>query len=227
MKSVLFTLLLMMISSSVFADAHVWYDKYAGIDKIKKVVVFPVVGTKNIVGVEDVWKDFLTKRVKGTYFTLLQPENTQMSLIMEANTEYEKLLKTFSSEQDRAKAVKDITGADAYLVCKIRDNSVQRDWSPEKTCYVTIDEYTVESGGPDGYKKYNESSHEERFVVEGQYVYLHLLNLEYCLYNTSGQKIMLMNNQLQEYGTSEKDQFEDLLKEFAKELQKAKKNVGK
>ena len=38
---------------------------------------------------------------------------------------------------------------------------------------------------------------------------------------------MLMNNQLQEYGTSEKDQFEDLLKEFAKELQKAKKNVGK
>lgn len=227
MKSLLFTLLLIMISSSVFANAHVWYDKYAGIDKIKKVVVFPVVGTKNIVGVEDVWKDFLTKRVKGTYFTLLQPENTQMSLIMEANTEYEKLLKTFSSEQDRAKAVKDITGADAYLVCKIRDNSVQRDWSPEKTCYVTIDEYTVESGGPDGYKKYNESSHEERFVVEGQYVYLHLLNLEYCLYNTSGQKIMLMNNQLQEYGTSEKDQFEDLLKEFAKELQKAKKNVGK
>lgn len=216
-----------MISSSVFANAHVWYDKYAGIDKIKKVVVFPVVGTKNIVGVEDVWKDFLTKRVKGTYFKLLQPENTQMSLIMEANTEYEKLLKTFSSEQDRAKAVKDRTGADAYLVCKIRDNSVQRDWSPEKTCYVTIDEYTVESGGPDGYKKYNESSHEERFVVEGQYVYLHLLNLEYCLYNTSGQKIMLMNNQLQEYGTSEKDQFEDLLKEFAKELQKAKKNVGK
>ena len=216
-----------MISSSVFANAHVWYDKYAGIGKIKKVVVFPVVGTKNIVGVEDVWKDFMTKRVKGTYFTLLQPENTQMSLIMEANTEYEKLLKTFSSEQDRAKAVKDITGADAYLVCKIRDNSVQRDWSPEKTCYVTIDEYTVESGGPDGYKKYNESSHEERFVVEGQYVYLHLLNLEYCLYNTSGQKIMLMNNQSQEYGTSEKDQFEDLLKEFAKELQKAKKNVGK
>ena len=217
----------MMISSSVFADAHVWYDKYAGIDKIKKVVVFPVVGTKNIVGVEDVWKDFLTKRVKGTYFTLLQPENNQMSLIMETNTEYEKLLKHFSTEQDRAKAVRDITGADAYLVCKIRDNSVQRDWSPEKTCYVTIDEYTVESGGPDGYKKYNESSHEERFVVEGQWVYLHLLNLEYCLYNTYGQKIMLMNNQLQEYGTSEKDQFEDLLKEFAKELQKAEKNVGK
>ena len=227
MKSLLFTFLLMMISSCAFADAHVWYDKYAGIDKIKKVVVFPVEGTKNIVGVEDFWKDFLSKRVKGTYFTLLQPENNQMSLIMETNTEYEKLLKTFSSEQDRAKAVKDITGADAYLVCKIRDNSVQRDWSPEKTCYVTIDEYTVESGGPDGYKKYNESSHEERFVVEGQYVYLHLLNLEYCLYNTSGKKIMLMNNQLQEYGTSEKDQFEDLLKEFAKELQKAKKNVGK
>lgn len=227
MKSLLFTLLLMMISSSVFADAHIWYDKYAGIDKIKKVVIFPVEGTKNIVGVEDVWKDFLTKRVKGTYFTLLQPENTQMSLIMEANTEYEKLLKPFSTEQERAKAVKDITGADAYIVCKIRDNSVQRDWSPEKTCYVTIDEYTVESGGPDGYKKYNESSYEKRFVVEGQYVYLHLLNLEYCLYNTFGQKIMLMNNQLQEYGTSEKDQFEDLLKEFAKELQKAKKNVGK
>lgn len=227
MKSLLFTLLLMMISSSVFADAHIWYDKYAGIDKIKKVVIFPVKGTKNIVGVEDVWKDFLTKRVKGTYFTLLQPENTQMSLIMEANTEYEKLLKPFSTEQERAKAVKDITGADAYIVCKIRDNSVQRDWSPEKTCYVTIDEYTVESGGSDGYKKYNESSYEKRFVVEGQYVYLHLLNLEYCLYNTFGQKIMLMNNQLQEYGTSEKGQFEDLLKEFAKEFQKAKKNVGK
>lgn len=227
MKTILFTLLLMLISGHVFADAHVWYDKYAGIDKVKKVVVFPVVGTKNIVGIEDVWKDLLTKRVKGTYFTLLQPDNSQMSLIVDANKDNEALLRNFPTEQARAKAVKETTGADAYLVCKVRENRVQRDWSPETTCYVTIEEYTVESGGPDGYKKYNESSHEKRFVVEGQYVYLHLLNLEYCLYNTKGEKIMLMNNQLQEYSTSEKEQFEDLLKDFAKELKEAKKNVGK
>lgn len=227
MKTILFTLLFTLISCNVFADAHVWYDRYAGIDKVKKVVIFPVVGTKNIVGVEDIWKDFLSKRVKGTHFTLLQPDNFQMSLIVDVNRDYEKLLQPFPTEQARAKAVRETTGADAYLVCKVRENRVQRDWSPETTCYVTIEEYTEESGGPDGYKKYNESSHEERFVVEGQYVYLHLLNLEYCLYNTAGEKIMLMNNQLQEYSTREKDQFEDLLKDFAKELKEAKKNVGK
>ena len=227
MKIILCTLLLTIISCCAFADGHVWYDKYAGIDKVKKIVVFPVVGTKNIVGIEDLWKDLLTKRVKGTYFSLLQPDNSQMSLIVDANKDYEVLLKTFPTEQERAKAVRDITGADAYLICNIRENRIQRDWSPETTCNVTIEEYTEERGGPDGYKKYNENSYEKRFVVEGQYVYLHLLNLDYCLYDTNGEKVMLMSNQLQEYKTSEKEQFEELLKDFAKELQKAKKNVGK
>ncbi len=225
MKSLLFTLLFMMISSNVFADAHVWYDKYAGIDKIKKVVIFPIVGTKGIMGVEEFWKDYLTKKVKGTYFSLLQPVNTQIG--MGTNNEYGKLLRPFVTEQERAEAVKEITGADAYLVCKVRENRVQRDWSPETTCSVTIEEYTRVRNGPDGNKTFDESSYDDFFVVEGQYVYLHILNLEYCLYNTNGEKIMLMNNQLQEYGTNEKNQFEELLKDFAKELKEAKKNVGK
>lgn len=227
MKIFFCTLLMLLVSASSFAYNYVWYDKTAGIDKLKKIVVFPINGEKSFAGAEDVWKDFLTKNAKDVHFTLLTPDNRQMSLIVEQNEDYLALLQDFATEADRGRAVKEKTGADAYFVCNIRENRVQKDWSPEKVCEVEMTSYTESSGGPDGYRKYNERSWVVSHTVPGQYVYLNLLNLEYSLYDTQGRKIMLVQHNTQGYYTNEEKQFRSLLTEFAKEFKQARKNKGK
>lgn len=227
LKVFICTLLMLLVSATGFARNHVWYDKTAGIDKLKKVVVFPINGEKSFIIAEDVWKDFLTKNAKDVHFTLLMPDNQQMSLIVEQNEEYLTLLQEFATEAARGQAVKEKTGADAYLVCSIRENRVQTDWSPEKVCEVEMNSYTESVGGPDGYQKYNEKYWTVFHTVPGQYVYLNFLDLEYTLYNIQGRKIMLLQHKTQGYDTNEEEQFRSLLAEFAKEFKRARKNREK
>ena len=66
-----------------------------------------------------------------------------------------------------------------------------------------------------------------RLHIPGQYVYLNILNLEYCLYDTNGKKIMLLQHRTQGYNTNEEEQFKNLLTEFSKEFKEARKNKGK
>lgn len=226
-KICLWTLILLMFSINAFAHNHVWYDKSAGIGKLRKVVVFPINGHKNVKDIEDLWKDYLTKRNKNVYFALLTPDNAQESMIIVQNEDYLTLLNDYATEADRAKAVKEKTGADAYLICNIRTNKIQTDWSPEKVCYVNMTSYTRITDAPDGDRTINRQTWSVRHVVPGQYVYLNILNLEYCLYDTNGNKIMLLQHRIQGYNTNEEEQFKNLLTEFSKEFKEAKKNKGK
>lgn len=209
------------------ADGHIWYDKAANIGAIKKIVVFPVVGKKSFTAVEDVWKDSLSKSLKNIHFTLLTPDNNQLEMLLQNNDEYLSLLKDFPSEEERARAVKEVTGADAYLVCNVRENYIQKDWSPETRCLVTLESYTEDSGGPEGYKRYDESRTEVYHTVCGRWVYLNVLNLDFSLYNNEGRKILLSTNSDYGYGTNEEELFKKLLKGFNKELKVAVKDKGK
>ncbi len=227
MRMLLCTLLMLLISVSGYARAHVWYDKDAGIANFKKIAVFPIQGTKGFIGAEDAWKDMLQKNAKKVYFSLLQPDNSQLGGLLEANVDYERLLGDFPDEATRARAVIEATNADAYLICRIREDRIQTDWSPETECIVSMQAYTEESGGPGGYRKYDESSWTQSHVIPGQYVYLYLLNLDYTLYDDQGKKIMVCTNRAQDYGTTEDKQFKELLKEFSKELKIAVNDKGK
>ena len=227
LKVFICALLVLAVSASAFAHNHVWYDKTAGIDKLKKVAIFPLKGEKNFIGAEDLLKDSLTKNAKDVYFMLLTPDNQYMSLIGEQNKDYVTLLNDFTTEAAIGQTVKEKTGADAYLVCNIRENRVQQDWSPEKICEVDMRSYTETVGGAEGYRRYNESSWTELHTIPGQYVYLNFLDLEYTLYDTQGNKIMLLQHRTQGYDTNEEEQFRSLLTEFAKEFKRVRKNKEK
>ena len=162
------TLTLLMLTVSAFAHNHVWYDKSAGIGKLRKVVVFPINGHKSVNDIEDLWKDYLTKRAKNVYFALLTPDNAQESMIVVQNEDYLSLLNDYPTEADRAKAVKEKTGADAYLICNIRTNRVQTDWSPAKACYVNMTSYTRITDAPDGDRTINRQTWSVRHIVRNQ-----------------------------------------------------------
>lgn len=227
MRILICTVLMMLMSVSAFARNHVWYDKNAGISTMKKIVVFPIEGTTTYQGAYGALTDNLSKRIKNIHFTVLQPGNAQASRIMATNDRLAALLGDFPSEEARAQAVQEATAADAYLICRVREDRVQQDWSPETECAVTIEEYTEETGGPDGTRRYDTSSYVTTHVVPGQYVYLHLLNLDYALYDDQGRKIMLVQNNAQGYGCTQEGLYKDLFKEFSKELKVANKDKGK
>lgn len=215
MKIFLLMLMMIMIHNSAFAYAHIWYDKMAGINALKNVVMFPIVGADGYSDWDLILQERLTKKVKGVGFSVLPTEVLDL---------YPNALTT---DLAKAQVVKEMTEADAYLVCKIREKSVKKDWSPEKECYVEMEAYTEVTNGPRGDKRFDESTWTETFVVPGQYVYLKTLVLDYCLYNTNGEKILLLSNRTQGYQVSESQQFEELAKEFAEEFKDAKKNSGK
>ena len=227
MRILICTVLMMLMSVSAFARNHVWYDKDAGISTMKKIVVFPIEGTTTYQGAYGALTDNLSKRIKNIHFTVLQPGNAQASRIMATNDRLAALLGDFPSEEARAQAVQEATAADAYLICRVREDRVQQDWSPETECAVTIEEYTEETGGPDGTRRYDASSYVTTHVVPGQYVYLHLLNLDYALYDGQGRKIMLVQNNAKGYGCTQEGLYKDLFKEFSKELKVANKDKGK
>ena len=77
-----------------------------------------------------------------------------------------------------------------------------------------------ESGGPDGYKTWNETSHDEEHIVPEKEVSIDILELDFYMYDTQGNKIMLFNRQKQGYSM-----FEDIIKEYADEVKNAKKSA--
>ena len=227
MRTLLLSLLLLITTSQALAFDHVWFNKEAASGKITKIAIFPIADFNNFYEAEGYLQDKLQERVKGIYFTLLKPANHKSNDILAANADHQYLVEhEFGSEAERGKAVQERVGADAYLICKLREDRVQKDWSPETWDTVEIKSWTEEWGGPDGYKKYNESSYMTNHLVPGCYVYLQILDLDFTLFNNKGEKIMLYNARRQGYGTTEIDLFRDLLKGFSGELKKAKKMAG-
>ena len=226
MRVVIMCLLKLLIGNTAFAAPQLWYDKTVPFKNIKKIVVLPIEGEYYPNAAND-WKKKLEDKVKKIHFSFLEIERT-IDPFIEENADYDYILNTeFASEEERGRAIQEKTAADAYLICKVRVNEEQTDWSPETECDVTISRYTTDSGGPDGYQRYDESSYDTTYTVEGQWVSLHRVELDYYMYDTNGNKIMLLKNKTQGYDEREDAQFRELFKEFAEELKDVCKHKGK
>lgn len=227
MRTILCTLLLLLISTNAFAHSHVWYDKNAGISSMKKIVVFPLEGIPSYTDAYNALVQTLSGRIKNMHFTMLYQPNSQARILMQSNDRLKSLLKDFPTEEARAQAVQEATVADGYLVCRIREDRTQIDMSPETSTYVTMEDYTEESGGPNGSRRYDDSSYETVHIIPAKPVFLNLLNLDYTLYDHEGKKVMLVQNNMQNYDLSKENLYKELFKEFAKELKNANKDKEK
>ncbi len=228
MRILVLVCILLMQVTGVLAHGHLWYDRYAGLENIKKVVILPIEGEKDFFEAEGYLDEKLEGKIEDTYFSSVAPANRASEDILAPSDHYEFFLHTqFADEKERAAAVRERLAADAYLVCRVRENRVQTDWSPETYTTVTITNYMYERGGPHGDRRYNEHSYTTGHLIPGGYVYLHCLDLDWALYDAEGNPLMLYNTGLKQYGTSEVRQFKELLKEFAREMKDARKALKK
>ncbi len=217
-----------------FAYNSIWYDVSAGIPKMKKIVVLAMEGETGYPAAEEYLVHRLENKVKGIHFSLVKPHGDLAGRILAERAYDKELLKKFPSEEKRAAAVYDNTGADAYLVCAIRENRVQTDRSPRTEVEVTMRRYTkeFEERGkwwqPDReLRTYNQQEWTQHHVIPEQYVHLRRITLEYTLYDIRGKKILTMKDRKYSYVYNEKELFEDSLKEMAEEMRDIKKGKRK
>lgn len=226
-KVLLTTAMLLTLSVSCFAKGPMWYDKSSTFGMAKKFVLFPIEGKCNYDGANDALYDDVQKRLgKGVVVIKLQ-KNGQEGIVMQQNQHHQYLLETyFSNEIERGAAVKEHANSEYYLVPRVRENEVEEEWSPRHTETIELASYTEEVGGPDGYKKYNESKRYETHTVPGKTLYLRKLNLDYIVYNSKGQKVLMYQNQEAGYNKTEEEDFKSLLREFAAVFRDGKKGCA-
>lgn len=225
--------IIFLTASKVFAYEIFWYNPNCNFDKFAKIVLFPLSngwenpynyllgreGTKNF-RLNSYVDDRLTKKLKKINFIRLANEIQEKSDIL--NNLYGELLQPFDSEQARAAAVEESTMADMYIVPSFRENRVQEDISPRREWTVELKTWTEETGGPDGYKKYNERSRNVHHVIPETKVYLHIMQVEFAGYDNRAEKILTSLQQDRRYNISEESQFKILVDDFQKSFVEAR-----
>lgn len=233
LTAVFLTVIIFFTATKVFAYEIFWYDPNCNFDKFAKIVLFPLSkggenpneyllgkeGTKNF-RFNSYVDDRLTKKLKKINFIRLANEIQEKSDIL--NNLYGELLQPFDSEQARASAIEEATMADMYIVPRFRENRVQEDISPRREWNVELKTWTEETGGPDGYKKYNERNRTVHHVIPETKIYLHIMQLEFAGYNNRAEKILTSLQQDRRYNIGEESQFKMLVDDFQKSFVEAR-----
>lgn len=223
------------------AACDIWFDREAGIDRFQKVVVYPVSvnGRDNFkVKNEGSFGSYnyemhkrLNRRVKGiTFYELADLISEKDDIIKIDEAQRQRVMANFPDEASRASAVFDEFAADGYIKTYLRDFTTVDDYSPERTVQVTKCAYTVDSGGPNGYRTYDESSWTVWHTIPAMTLTRYILGMETTMFDEKGEKIFTYYNHQESYGgfndmyVSQKDDMVDELGDVKKNKHKLKEN---
>lgn len=228
-------LVLLTFWSSCEAAGNMWMDEHAEIQAkdYKKVIVMPLRVSSEKVGVPDRLGNYdkillkrLGKRFKQTNFLGFGRELPEKQQILRARPEFAALAGEFPSEMERAKAVHRITGADGYLVPHVRYARQRQDVSPETVVTVQHESYYNVRNGPHGDKyRLGLQKWQEAYVIPQHTSSLQMLDMDFVLYDAhSGQKALTLIDYHREYGVSEADAYGTVVKNFAGDWWRQKKD---
>ena len=220
-----------------FAYGSLWYDWNTEFKPLKKIVLYPFAnteapdlfldsdeGTSAFADNTRLWER-LSKKLSGHNFLRLSKGIFEEQRVLQGN--YAALLAPYESEASRAKAVADATMADAYLVPRFRENWVRIDHSPEMHFDVRLKSWMEETGGPRGSRTYDERSWTEHHILPAKDLPFRIMDIEYELLGTGGEKIVTYENSRRRYYANEKDMFQDLTDEFVDDLKRVKRGKFK
>lgn len=235
-------LITLMAQGTALAYDMMWFDRNAGIDTFRKVMVYPMAeGTRDNFFPDNNGKfakynyelhKRLTRHAKGIYYYELfdgvEEKEKMASAVPKA--ERDVLLAKFPTEEARAAAVFDASGADGYIVPFFRQRNTITDYSPPATVSIRVKSYTRVQDAPnsnyDGTRSYDT---DERYWTETVYVpeaYLtrYVTALEFTMYNDEGKKIFTCLNRRHSYNHNFDAEYKDMKDDFADDLKDIKKN---
>ena len=160
------TLAMLLLTAPLSASAHgnIWMDESVPQEECltayQRIVLYPVRDRKShelLPSAYPEWNDELAdrlpKRIKHTEFLWFQgpkEQKDEKGEIAAGTPTYQKLLQPFPSEDARAQAVYETTGADGYLQPRLRFQKERTDVSPATWTNVTVESYYNVENGPHG-----------------------------------------------------------------------------
>lgn len=197
MKILVISILLLTVHICAFAYNGIWYDA-GNLGSVKKIAVLPAAGDTEGTGGTACLMSELPKKAKA--FSFVQAE----------------------AAPNGGPFAPETAGVDAYLVCTIKENRIQKDISPAVVFRnVRLDSWTEVSGGPRGYGSAGDFTYFVDHVVPAAAVYLYIVEADCILYNSQHEKIMVYNKRSQSYRNNREKLFRDIVKNFGSELKKA------
>ena len=217
----------------VLAAGNIWMDEHAEVQAkdFKRIILFPIrYGEESDGRVDELQADneMLTKRVqkrikKTTFLRFEDPDDAKQAdksqekrQIMRDNPAYENLLQHYATEQERAKAVYDITGAEGYLLPHIRRADVRIDHSPATPVRVRMERYYDEINGPYGDRhRAGYRSWRQNHVIPAHDSHLQILDVDFTLYDAyTGRKAMTLVDYYRCYEVTHEHAFDQVAKNF-------------
>lgn len=207
MKKTIILLLLLLTSftTTTLASQAQWVKDDAKLNTAKKIIIFPAEGQQTGAEVTD----YIVERSN-------KISNIQF---VRAGTLNESLLK-FTSEKERAQ--KAAAYADFYIVPIIREYSSQQEISPGKTVSVRMESWREIHSSEYNWTSPRRVHYEDYRIPETEH-YLKTVNVDYYVYNTNGEPVLVFNKTEHTYD-SRLSSFKSITKEFFDILKRATKN---
>ena len=202
--------LAMTLPATAFAYGELWYDAASHLPQFKKIVVYPLKGKDGNFKIDtneksEVYQanDYFDKRFVRKLKIATIPLGSSLKENKEIRTDEEKyksLYNNFTSENERAATVSDVTGANGYIIPQVNIDYTEPHISPSKTVTVEMKSYTKEIDGPNGDKTYDERTWKETHTIPQYNLMLYHFGLEYNMFDREGKKIMTYRNAEHTYG---------------------------
>ncbi len=239
MKIIGFMLLFMLFCSEAFASV-IWYEKPFDISKMKYIVILNIEGNREFEEAEELLQSKVEDKFSKVYFTVLKPNKESGSV---SSTDH--IFKNFTNEKERSKAVCEYTGADAYIVGRVLENSVESFVSPRTESYVTIKKCSVDEeerssdrklgelalgmlfGDPELFvsdydRTYDVVEEKVKHVIPEKQQFLRHFLVEFTVYNHTGRKMFVMKTAFHKM-KSEQELFDYATDYLVRALKDAKK----
>ena len=201
---------IMTLPTAVFAHGELWYDAASHLPQFKKIVVYPIKYMEEDFKIDDNEKseiyqanDYFNKR----FVRKLKIKTIPLGGSLKENKEirvdeekYKSLYNNFSSEEERAKTVAEVTAANGYIIPHIFLDKVEPHLSPAKTVTVEMKSWTEEEDGPNGNRKYDEKTWKVTHTIPDKELNLYHMGIDYNMYDRNGKKIMTYRNAEHTYG---------------------------
>lgn len=216
-------MMLLMMSSTVSAYGVFWYDRHAGLERWKKVVIFPLMDANEphdfLISRDETslryWEnkylmEQFEKKIKNMHTIRLAPDIKEKGEIL--LDKYSMLLEPFESEKARAEAVFEQTGADMYLIPSFRRQT------------VTIGNYNrlrYDFGTQSWVGDYDRNG-DEHISIEGMKNYLNVMELYIKGYDVEGNEVLSFSDTQHDYISDEQYQFRDIAKYIRKNMEDIK-----
>lgn len=241
-------------AAPVAAHGNIWMDEgknitaaeskdFVPVTKFRKILVFPISrpgshdgDPDDLTDLNDMFNKRVNKRIHKTNFlrfrsrsdAQMADKELEKNHILRPKEGLNRLLQHYPSEQERARDVYDLTGAEGFLLPHIRFAKMREDVSPATWTRVTMTSYYDEEDGPKGDRSgLGKHVWTADHLIPRMTNTLCMVDMDFTLYDTASQKkTMTLIDYYRCYNVDYDHAFNQIFKNFTGDWKRLKDDAS-